>query len=98
MCLTESAVLLGLHPVGMSLFVFRHVVIALLALRTCQGNSRAHDFHLHFHRSLTVFSSALIFAFCHAVGRPIPFGMPAAMTSRKISAKKKTSVLPFAPS
>ena len=31
----------------MCLLVFGHVVVALLALRTCQCNLNSHDFHLH---------------------------------------------------
>lgn len=47
MSLAESAVLLSLHAVRMSFLILRHVVIALLALRACQCNFCAHDFHLH---------------------------------------------------
>lgn len=46
MSLTESAVLLCLHAVRMSLFILRHVIVALLAFRACQCDLCAHDFHL----------------------------------------------------
>ena len=48
MSLAESAILLGFHSVRMGLLILRHVVITLFAFRTCQCNSCAHDFHLHF--------------------------------------------------
>lgn len=35
MLLAESAILLRLHSVRVSLLVFRHVVITLLAFRAC---------------------------------------------------------------
>ena len=47
MSLAESAVLLCLHAVRMSLLILRHVVVALLAFCACQCNLSAHDFHLH---------------------------------------------------
>ena len=47
MSLTESTILLGLHSVRMSLFVFGHVVIALFAFRTRQCDFCTHNFHLH---------------------------------------------------
>ena len=55
MSLAESAVLLGLHAVRMSLLILCHVVVTLLALRACQCDLCAHDFHLHlYYRSLRV--------------------------------------------
>ena len=46
MSLAESAVLLCLHAVRMSLLILRHVVVALFAFCACQCNLSAHDFHL----------------------------------------------------
>ena len=46
MSLAESAVLLSLHAVRMSLLILRHVVVALFAFSACQCNLSAHDFHL----------------------------------------------------
>ena len=42
MSLTESAVLLGFHPVRMSLFIFCCIIISLLALRARQSNPCSH--------------------------------------------------------
>lgn len=42
----KSAILLCLHSVRVSLFVFRHVVITLLAFCTFQCDSCTHNFHL----------------------------------------------------
>ena len=47
-CSAESAVLLGLHAVRMSFLILCHVVVTVLAFRTLQCNSRAHNFHLAF--------------------------------------------------
>ena len=41
--LAESAVLAGFHSVGMSLLILGQIVIALLALCTCQCNLCSHD-------------------------------------------------------
>ena len=48
-CSAESAVLLGLHAVRMSFLILRHVVVTVLAFRTLQCNSCAHNFHLAFY-------------------------------------------------
>ena len=42
MSLAETAILLGLHPVGMNLFIFGKVVVSVLALGTSQGDLGAH--------------------------------------------------------
>ena len=47
MSLAESAVLLSLHSVRMSLLILGHVVVTLFAFCTCQCDLCAHDFHLH---------------------------------------------------
>ncbi len=42
--LTELAILSYLDPVGMSLFIFGSVIIAVLALCTCKRNPCAHGY------------------------------------------------------
>ena len=66
MSLTESAVLLGLHPVRMSLFVLGHVVITLLTFCTCQCDFCTHNFHLH-----VLFLFLGLFLFLRIKKRPI---------------------------
>ncbi len=52
MSLAESAIVIGFQWFRVSLLIVRRVVVPLFAFRTCQCNSCAHDFHLHFHRCL----------------------------------------------
>ena len=66
MRLAELAVLLCLQSFRMVLLFFCHVVITLLAFRTCQCDFYAHDFHLH-----CVFTLSLA-AFSQALRRPLP--------------------------
>ena len=71
--LAESAVFLGFHAVRMSLLILRHVVIALLALRACQCNFCAHDFHLHLYYRSSHFARGLILSIKK---RPLFFHSP----------------------
>ena len=47
-CLAELAILLGFHSLRMCLLILCHVVIPLLAFRTCQCYSYTHNFHLRY--------------------------------------------------
>ena len=79
MSLAETTVLFGFHSVRVILLFFGHVVVTLFALRTCQCDLYAHDFHLR-----------LFFACWTASIR-----MPAYLICRFLGIKKKpTSIRP----
>ena len=47
MCIRDRlTIFLSLKTLRMVLFLLGHIVVTLLALRTCQCNLNAHDFHL----------------------------------------------------
>lgn len=61
--LAESAILLGFHTIRMSLLILRHVVVTVLAFRTLQSNSCAHNFHLAFN----IFTYVLLMVANHLI-------------------------------
>lgn len=56
MSLAESAILLGLHPVGMGLLILCRIVVTLLAFRTSQCDPCAHLATSSILRSVTILS------------------------------------------
>ena len=63
MGLAESAILLGFHTIRMSLLILSHVVVTVLAFRTLQSNSCAHNFHLAFN----IFTYVLLMVANHPI-------------------------------
>lgn len=74
--LTESAIFLGLHPVGMSFLVLGRIVVTLFALGARQSDFRTH---------LSTSAYLVIWLFSRR-----PFLMPGLRAGFKIKHKKKT--------